>query len=531
MRLFLLRLRRDRSLQQIVFPIVAIIALSFLIGLGVSLALTRAGTLVDQAGRLSSMGRYLEAESIYWKALESGPVELPTLIAFVDNRAALGQAVMFAAMSGRTTESDTEISPQDFARLLDRAGLAREVATLARYWAAVQLGWGSAEDEAVRALADRERPVRHANHLLARNALENHDLPEAARRFEKEGLAFADAREDLSHAVSIWIRFEAWDELRTRIEDPRFAGAIGPSARRALAESQKDWAAYLLWLWPASFAGARAWPIALAVVAGSLWFAIAASLGGVAVRPRRLWLLGVISIYPTLLLITVEEKFFNLQFTGEPLADAIYFVFGVGLREELCKFLLFLPLLPLLRKRGSRLEALICGAMVGLGFAAEENINYFHRMDVSTALGRFLTANFLHMALTGLIGLAAYDSDRPRRHDSLDLNTTLFVAILIHGAYDFLLASPAVGEYSIFAMTVFVLLSQRFLREVLSSNATPAEGSLRLFIISITVLTGASYVYASTLVGPWSAFEMIAVGVVGQAILIYMFVMELGGAR
>jgi hypothetical protein len=105
------------------------------------------------------------------------------------------------------------------------------------------------------------------------------------------------------------------------------------------------------------------------------------------------------------------------------------------------------------------------------------------------------------------------------------------VAILIHGAYDFLLASPAVGEYSIFAMTVFVLLSQRFLREVLSSNATPAEGSLRLFIISITVLTGASYVYASTLVGPWSAFELIAVGVVGQAILIYMFVMELGGAR
>jgi RsiW-degrading membrane proteinase PrsW (M82 family) len=239
----------------------------------------------------------------------------------------------------------------------------------------------------------------------------------------------------------------------------------------------------------------------------------------------------MISIYPTLLLITVEEKLFNLQFTGEPLADAIYFVFGVGLREELCKFLLFLPLLPLLRKRGSRLEALICGAMVGLGFAAEENINYFHRMDVSTALGRFLTANFLHMALTGLIGLAAYDSDRPRRHDSLDLNTTLFVAILIHGAYDFLLASPAVGEYSIFAMTVFVLLSQRFLREVLSSNATPAEGSLRLFIISITVLTGASYVYASTLVGPWSAFELIAVGVVGQAILIYMFVMELGGAR
>ena len=169
--------------------------------------------------------------------------------------------------------------------------------------------------------------------------------------------------------------------------------------------------------------------------------------------------------------------------------------------------------------------------MVGLGFAAEENVNYFHRMAAGAALGRFLTANFLHMALTGLIGLAAYDADRRRPADGLDLNTTFLLAVLIHGAYDFFLASPAVAEYSIFAMTVFVLLSQRFLREVLSSNATPPESTLRLFIVSITILTGASYVYGALLAGPWMAFQLIAVGVVGQAILIYMFVMELGGVR
>lgn len=538
MRLILHRLRNDRALQRLVYPIVAIIAASFVVGIALDVISARTGSLDERARQLSARGSYLDAEALYWETLQAKGADLPTLIALIDNRAALVESVMIGAMTGRSVAAHAVVSPDAFARLLDRNDVAPDVRVLARFWAAVQLGWGTPDEPAVRALADALKPVRHANRLLGRAAALVEQLPEAATRFEKEGLSFPDdGAGDLSYALDIWIRLEAWDKVKARIDDPAWADVVGPRARRALAEHEKDWPAYLLWLWPASFAGTRIWPIGLAVVAGSLWFAIAASLGGAGVRPQRLvlylfaFVLGIISIYPTLILITIEENLFNLRFTGEPVADAIYFVFGVGLREELCKFLLFLPLLPLLRRRGSRIEALICGAMVGLGFAAEENVSYFHRYDVTAALGRFLTANFLHMALTGLVGLAAYDADRRTGSGSIDLNTTFLFAVLIHGAYDFLLASPAVADYSIFAMTVFVLLSQRFLREVLSSNATPPASTLRLFIVSIAILTGVSYIFATTLVGPWMAFQLIAVGVVGQAILIYMFVMELGGAR
>jgi protease PrsW len=521
-----------------VIAVGAVVVASILSGIAVDLALARRGTPVERADRLSSRGEHAKADLLYRQALEAGPVDLPTLVALIDNRAALARAMMLEAMSGSGPSRIPLMSSGEISRLLDRADLSPEVATMGRYWAAVRLGLGTPDVDSVRALADRTPPVRHANRLLARAALQNHDFTEASTRLEKEGLTFSEGRdENLRHALALWVELEAWDVLRARIDDPAWAGAVGPSVRRAMAEAEGDWPAYLLWLWPASFAGARAWPIALALAAGCLWFAIAASLGGADIRPGRLGLyaisffLGMLSIYPTLVLITIEETLFGLRFTGEPVADAIYFVAGVGLREELCKFLLFLPLLPFLRKRGSRIEALVCGAMVGLGFAAEENVNYFHRFDASAALGRFLTANFLHMALTGLVALAAYDSDRQKRADSFDLNTTFLIAVIIHGAYDFLLASPAVGEYSIFAMTVFVLLSQRFLREVLASSATPPAKALHLFLVSITILTGLSYVYASTLAGPWTAFQLIAVGVVGQAILIYMFVLELGGAR
>jgi RsiW-degrading membrane proteinase PrsW (M82 family) len=538
MRLLLYRLRNDHRLRRTFFILASILLVSIAAGVVLDLLGSRTGSLTERAGTLAARGDYVGAEKLYWRALQSGPVEVETLIAFIDNRSAMIDALMMQAMAGRRVTTAPVVAPEEFTRLFDRADLSPDVRVLGRFWAGTQLGWGDTDPEAVIKLSDSEPPVRHANRLLARAAFRAEDLRQAAFRFEKEGLSFPEDREqNLSHAIALWTQLDEWDEIRARIDDPAWAAAVGPSERRALAEHDRNWPAYLLWLWPASFAGVEPWPIGLALLAGGLWFAIAASLGGAAIRRQRLTLyalsfvLGLISIYPTLVVITIEEKLFNLRFTGEPVADAIYFVFGVGLREELCKFLLFLPLLPLLRKRGSRIEALICGAMVGLGFAAEENVNYFHRMDVSAALGRFLTANFLHMALTGLVGLAAYDADQRKPVGSIDLNTTFLLAVLIHGAYDFFLASPAVGEYSIFAMTVFVLLSQRFLREVLSSNATPPEGTLRLFIVSITVLTGASYIYAATLAGPWTAFQLIAVGVVGQAILIYMFVMELGGMR
>ncbi|MGA7615610.1 MAG: PrsW family glutamic-type intramembrane protease, partial [Thermoanaerobaculia bacterium] len=239
--------------------------------------------------------------------------------------------------------------------------------------------------------------------------------------------------------------------------------------------------------------------------------------------------LGILSVYPTLLLITLEETVFKLHPMGQPIPDAIYFVFGVGLREELSKFLLFLPLLPWLNRRGSRIEALTCGAMVGLGFAAEENIGYFHSMDMSAALGRFLTANFLHMALTALVAVAAYDISKSRRRPSGDLNVTFLIVIGIHGAYDFFLSSNFIGGSSILAMILFILIAQRFLRELLfAAPDAQREGLLQLFVFSLATLTGLSYVYATTLVGPWNAILVIGTGSIGVAIMIIMFVYELG---
>lgn len=516
-------------------PSVAIALASILCAVVIHFASSVEGSVSDRAMRLAGMGDFEAADRLFVEAL-SAKADFETLIAFIDNRAAivqLGEASRLAAPqeAPRVSGGDELVE-----RYLSSPGMSEAEARMARYWFEVRLRDPGTDSRPVVVLADLTPPERHANQLLARAAMLNDDLGEAARRYEREGLAFPrEAEGDLERALALWKELGAWDEIRARIDDPRFRSVVGPRLRVTVAEHDRDWPLLLLWIWPASFEGIGAWPVALAALSAVLWFLIVATLGRMSEpeRGRRLlyvaaFALGVLSVYPTLLVITAEESIWSLRQVGEIIPDAIYFVFGVGLREEACKLLLFLPLLPLLRRRGSRLEALTCGALVGLGFAAEENVLYFQSFDVSVALTRFLTANLLHVSLTALAALAVYDASRAWNRSTEILNATLPMVVLLHGGYDFLLSSPQLGELSFLSMTLFVLIAQRFLREFTNlSTALEQERVLRLFVVAISLITGASYIYATTLVGPLLGFAYVATGLLGVAIFVYMFVREL----
>jgi RsiW-degrading membrane proteinase PrsW (M82 family) len=169
-----------------------------------------------------------------------------------------------------------------------------------------------------------------------------------------------------------------------------------------------------------------------------------------------------------------------------------------------------------------------CGALVGLGFAAEENVQYFRELSAGAAIGRFLTANFLHMALTSIVALSVFGTLRGRQTSRDGFNVIFPLAVALHGAYDFLLTSDDFPLGSFVAMALLFVLCRAFLRQLsIASRAVEMQSLLRLFVWSLTLLTGVSYVYATTLVGPLLAIELVAMGVLGVSILIYLFVREL----
>lgn len=512
--------------------VIAICVASVLIATAASRAGDRGKSLEERALSLQRAGHSEAAERLYWDALHRGRFNVETAVRFIDAHA----RVISGIGVRRSSTSASSLTETQISVFLNRSELAPPLSTMVYYWYAVRMVDSEWDQNPVRTLAEHRPPVRWANHLLARAALLNGDPGEAARRFEKEGLSFpAEARDDLHRAVLIWFDRGAWKELRNRQSDPRYAGVTGAIFHLRLAEHDRDWLQVIRYVWPAGFEGVKRWPVFLAALSGALWFAIASRMGriGEGVPGRKIlyavsFLLGVLSVFPTLLLITLEESVFPLRLLGQPIPDAIYFVFGVALREEVCKLLFFLPLLPILWRRRSRIEALTCGALVGLGFAAEENIGYFHRMEIADALGRFLTANFLHMSLTALIAVSAFESSR-RAGVRRDTFRTVFpLAVLIHGAYDFILDSSETSGFSFLAMGLFILLSRQFLREMMSTCAAQRQRSvLRTFVVSLVLLTGVSYVYASTLVGPMRGVAVIGSGLLGVGIMIYVFVREL----
>lgn len=510
-------------------PLLLISAASFLIAQLVWRHIERSASPDERYSRAWETDDDAVAEGVAWKMVKAHPDALVWWLRFMD------------AHIDAIDESENGTSAIGERAIQEQLGKVHNAKTLtiAAFWYEQQTKEGDANATAVTRLAEANPPARYANFVLARIASSKKDWCTAASRYEREGLAFRDSdQRNLRRAMRLWTSHNDWRDARARINDPRYANAIDAGTRLDFAVHERDWLRVLLWAWPAGYSNVSAWPVALALLAGILWFWISTRLGRIHdddVSGRVLlyvtaFVLGVLSVYPTLITLTIEEEFFALRELGQFVPDLIYYVFGVGLREEGCKMLLFLPLLPALLRRGSRIEAMTCGALVGLGFAAEENIGYFTGDAGSAPISRFLTANFLHMSLTALVALAAFDTLRKRATSRDAFNVVFPLAVGIHGAYDFCLTTRELPLSSIISIVLLIIIARRFLRQLLIASSREEErDALNLFVASMAAITGAAYIYATTLVGPSEAFKLIALGTLSVAVMIFIFVRELSG--
>ncbi|MGH7281471.1 MAG: PrsW family glutamic-type intramembrane protease, partial [Polyangiaceae bacterium] len=272
-------------------------------------------------------------------------------------------------------------------------------------------------------------------------------------------------------------------------------------------------------------------PLLLAGIAALAWAVFCAQLGKARERLffrlsvfAAAFVLGVMSVELTDLLILVEESKLHLVESGEPLRDFLFYTFGVGFREEISKLIMFAPLLPILRKHGKKSDVLVAGAFVGLGFAAVENILYLQSGDLTTAIGRFLTANFLHMAMTAILANALHEMMVKGDSYAPELSRTALMVMGMHGLYDFFIAHPKIGG-GYLSMLVFFVLVNRFIVaiDMARGRSEPNEKLLDTFVLGIAVVLSAGFVWASILVGPTRAAMVSGEGILGSAILMVVF--------
>jgi RsiW-degrading membrane proteinase PrsW (M82 family) len=230
----------------------------------------------------------------------------------------------------------------------------------------------------------------------------------------------------------------------------------------------------------------------------------------------------------TLLAVVITDDWVG-EGAREQFPSSVFYALLIGLREEVVKLLFFLPLVPYLARMGSETQALALAALVGLGFAMQENANYFLMGGGGgEIIGRYITANFAHQALTGFAGYHLVRAVRRGGEEWGEFFRVLVVVIVVHGGYDLFLIDPMLGDYSILSMVIFIVLAQRFLRLAFRLRPhRPQRVSLtRIFVAALATVTGMNYLYLSTRLGIGEALWETLGGLLGVALLTFLYFQE-----
>lgn len=278
--------------------------------------------------------------------------------------------------------------------------------------------------------------------------------------------------------------------------------------------------------------------ITMVILSGLAWLILFIHLGHAWYWEKKYkWLipvaifLGILSAHSTLIVAVLQDHFIQHDTREKTFFyNLVYYLLGVALREELIKLIFFLPLIPLLKGCRDNAVILVLASMVGLGFAIEENINYYAMHGLSDIIvGRFMTANFLHPALTGIAGFCAFYAWKNGGDNWQYFNNQALKVIGLHGAYNFLLTDNSMGDLSYFAMTVFIILTFEYIRTILHfSSYRHREFSLtQLFIACLSFVTGLNLLYLVYQSMNFSqSFKIMAAGLLGLALIAYAFLRE-----
>ena len=506
------------------------------IGFALSLVVQTVRPLDQPWGRANALareGKLDEAEQAYWTYAQTQTPTIPFLYAFLEHHHQLNKIATSVRESGLDTGSYSArfvVPESDLDAWLARPQTAENVRVIGQFWRSFLVHENNTDFMAIEKAANDLPPMPWANNALGRAQLAMHNNASAAAYYFRESNIPNGNVVDRGRALALWVELHEWESLRLALAaHPR---PVYPRFRRELAVHDHRWIAAAGWSLLSIFVESRPAPLALAGISALMWLLFSMTLGKGKEANRWLvyltaFVLGVLSIVPTDIVIALEDQLGFVQ-KADAAADLVYYVVGVGAREELCKALLFVPLIPWLKKRGSSaLEVLVSGALIGLGFAAVENVNYYLSLEKSVALTRFVTANFFHMALTAVCAKALYDLIALRKEAAAAINP-IGIMILVHGLYDYLLSTPIFEGVGYLSMAAFIVLAHYFFARIDEARGRPEPDMLlvRRFAQALGVVSASALVATSLELGATTAFAELLLSFMGVTIVVIMFVRQ-----
>ncbi|MDB5227600.1 MAG: YpdC [Bacteroidota bacterium] len=182
--------------------------------------------------------------------------------------------------------------------------------------------------------------------------------------------------------------------------------------------------------------------------------------------------LGILSVFPAVIGSLIGGKLFSVS--GNFINTGLYAFLVVALSEELAKFFFLRYVVFKRREFNEPYDGIVYAMMIGMGFAAFENVLYLSQDGIGVVLFRMITAIPAHaifaVSMGYHVGLAKFDLTH---RDEL-MGKGLIYPVLLHGTYDFLLMQQNIPALSAFAFIglYFCIKNVRYILEQ-SNNQSP----------------------------------------------------------
>jgi len=151
----------------------------------------------------------------------------------------------------------------------------------------------------------------------------------------------------------------------------------------------------------------------------------------------------------------------------------------IGVVEEACKFIPMAIFIYPKKYFNEHTDGIIYFAIVGLGFGLPENILYTIHFGTKTGLSRMFLTPFFHAAITAMVGYFFIKSKLAKK-SWLRVIPVLLIAMLLHGLYDFGLAS---NRQSYAIGSIIITLSLSLMLFLLYTRATDLDQRLGKSIV------------------------------------------------
>ena len=194
---------------------------------------------------------------------------------------------------------------------------------------------------------------------------------------------------------------------------------------------------------------------------------------------RKLFFGGFLSIIITLVISLVLSLIFTDFFEYEPdfsITGFLYTILGVGLVEELSKFLMMYAFGWHEKELDETYDVILYSMIVALGFATAENIMYALDGGFTTTFFRIFTAVPGHVIDGAFMGYFLY-LYRIKPKEKINLILAIAVPTLAHGLYDFIVfTAESILDVAIFVayvVTEFIIAKKLVKKMAAESKFLP----------------------------------------------------------